>query len=294
MAEHETRVVTATPLRPDGEPRCVLGESPRWDGSRLWWVDASSGGVYRWRADGAVECLLDAGTRVSLVQPATGDRVVVARDTELVILGADGPRTWTHLGLRPGWLANDGVADPLGRLWIGTVAPGSQRLAGTLLRVDPDGQVTEVASGFTVSNGLAWDPSFQYLFHADSAERVVWRHRVDLALGTVVAREPFVELADGMPDGLAADRDGGIWVAVYGAGEVRRYLSSGRLDFVVEIDVPQPTAVAVADGRIFVTTAREGYDDDRSRAEPMAGRLFEAAVPYLGPVRSLVDPRPRQ
>ncbi len=52
----------------------------------------------------------------------------------------------------------------------------------------------------------------------------------------MTASETAIAFADdGLPDGPAADRDGGIWVAMYGAGEVRRYARDGILDTVITI-----------------------------------------------------------
>lgn len=282
----------AEPLPAAEGVRCSLGESPRWDGEHLWWVDAAAGVVWRWRpgAD-AVERVLVTGVRTSLVQPATGGRFVVARGGELVVVDAGRATTWCDLGLGAGWLANDGVADASGGLWIGVVAPGQESRAGSLLRVGPDGAVVRVAHGFTLSNGLSWDVTGEALFHADSRERTVWRHRVDPSSGTVLGSEPFLEVADGLPDGIATDTDGGVWVALYGAGQVHRYTPTGTLDLVVEVATPQVTSVELGDGTIFVTTAHEGYDDDQQAAEPLAGRLFHTPTPRRGLSKQEVDPR---
>jgi sugar lactone lactonase YvrE len=121
------------------------------------------------------------------------------------------------------------------------------------------------------------------MYHADSGEQLVLRYAVS-AVG-IERREVYLRTSDGLPDGLASDVAGGLWVAVYGTGEVRRYAPSGVLDAVVTVPAPQVTSVALGgpDGRdMLITTAREGYDEARSRAEPMAGRLFRARVQHPG------------
>ncbi|WP_166355555.1 SMP-30/gluconolactonase/LRE family protein [Phytoactinopolyspora limicola] len=279
-------------------PRTTLGESPRWEGRAWWWVDAWQGVVWRRHPDEAAVAVWAPGERTSLVQPATDGGVVVARGGQLVLVDGGGSgRPWCDLGLGPGWLANDGAADARGRLWIGSVAPGGTRRGGALLRVDGDGTVHEVAGGFTMSNGMAWHPVASVLFHADSSERVIWAHTVDLESGTVIQSRVFVRLPenDGLPDGLATDVDGGVWVAVHGAGEVRRYSPSGRLDIVVAVDAPQCTSLALGgpDGYdMLITTAREGYEAARSLKEPAAGRLFHARSPHQAtPISTVtVDP----
>ncbi|NED97888.1 SMP-30/gluconolactonase/LRE family protein [Phytoactinopolyspora alkaliphila] len=274
-------------------PRTWLGESPRWDGVAWWWVDASVGDVWTRTLGEDAVCVWRTGRRTSLVQPEASGGVVVAVGQELYVLGRrdDGAwgqgRRWCGLGLGDGWLVNDGVADSRGRLWIGSIAPDRRPLDGGLLRVEPDGTVGQAASGFTLTNGMAFSADEQYLFHVDTFERAIWAHRVDLDIGEVFGREAFVDFTadDGMPDGLAIDADGGVWVAMYGSGEARRYTPTGSLDFVVVVDPAQCTSIALGgpDSRdVLITTAREGYGEERSTAEPLAGRLYQARSPYPG------------
>ncbi len=46
----------------------------------------------------------------------------------------------------------------------------------------------------------------------------------------LVRRRPFVAIDpdDGMPDGLTVDAEGGVWVALWGGGAVRRYSPTAR------------------------------------------------------------------
>jgi xylono-1,5-lactonase len=277
-------------------PRTVLGESPRWDGDTWWWVDATDGVWCRRPGEPAVAAWR-TGERTSLVHPERSGRVVVARGLSLDVLSrrADGRWTpdgcWSRLPLDNGWLVNDGVADSRGRLWIGSIAPDREPLAGALLRIEPDGSVYEAADGFTLTNGMTWSPEEKHLYHVDTGERTIWAHRVDLDTGQVIYSEPFLDFApdDGLPDGLSVDAAGGVWVAMYSSGQVRRYNSAAVLDVVIEVAAPQCTSVEIGgpDGRdILITTAREGYDVARSAREPLAGRLFSARSQHAGLVKA--------
>lgn len=273
--------------------RAYLGESPRWDGGAWWWVDAAVGEVWTREPGDEARCVWRTGARVSLVHPEISDRVVIADGTELHVLAKASDGSWHSVGrwcdldVGDGWLVNDGVADARGRLWIGSVAPGRQRYGGTLLRVEPDGHVAEAATGLTLTNGMAWDIDGVRLLHADTFERVVLAHQVDVESGMVLGSDELIafDADDGMPDGIATDVEGGVWVAMYGSGETRRYTADGGLDLVIEVDAPQCTSVELggADGRdVLITTAREGYDGDRSARESGAGRLYCARSPYPG------------
>ncbi|WP_158542775.1 SMP-30/gluconolactonase/LRE family protein [Phytoactinopolyspora halophila] len=279
---------------PDG-PRTVLGESPRWDGRIWWWVDASDG-VWARQPGRSATAVWSLGERTSLVHPEVSGGAVVARQQVLYVLRRRGPGMrftavrWCDLGLDEGWMVNDGVADSWGRLWIGSIAPGQAPGGGALLRVEPDGRIAAAVEGFTMSNGMAWDVAEKHLLHVDTLERTVWSHRVDMASGTVLGSERFLTFSpdDAVPDGLATDIDGGVWVAMYGAGEIRRYDASGVFDTSVEVDPPQSTSVELGGPdrkELLITTAREGYNDERSAREPWAGRLYHARSEHAGVAR---------
>lgn len=295
--------LTATAV---GAPGCALGESPRWAYDTWWWVDAEAGVL--WAADagltsaggaGAVRAVLRTGGRLSLVQPAQGERVVVASGTDLLVVDPRGgaPRPWSRLDLPAGWMVNDGTVDDAGRLWIGSVHPERRRGAGALHLVEADGRVRTVATGFTLSNGMLWRSSASAgagergtgtgsLLHVDSGERCLWQHEV---AGTAIrssraTRLPAGPTALALPDGVAGDQAGGVWVAMYGTGQVWRLLD-GRVQAVVQVPTPQVTSVALGgpDGRdLLVTTAREGMDAAAVAADPNAGRLFRARVDVSG------------
>lgn len=272
----------------DEAPRTTLGESPRWDGHAWWWVDAAVGRVWRRVPGESAELVADRGGRVSLVHPVRGTDAQILDNTTLAPLSGDRGR----LVVDPPTLLNDGTADAAGRLWVGTVDAERRSGAGALLVVEAGQPTRTVREGFTLSNGMAWDTSGTVLWHADSADRIVWAHQVELATGTVIDSRVAIELTEGMPDGLASDAEGGLWVAVYGLGQVHRYVD-GRLDLVVEVPTPQTTAVELGglDCReLLITTAREGYDEARSAAEPLAGRLFRAVSPVSGLLRPRLSP----
>jgi sugar lactone lactonase YvrE len=121
-----------------------------------------------------------------------------------------------------------------------------------------------VTEGYTLSNGIAWNAEGDVFYHADSLERVVRRYQWDHDRGSVEesGRLEFTE-DDGLPDGIALDIDGGLWIAFWGTGQVRRYDHSGSLDCVLELPVPNSTAVAFAGddlSTLLITTAKSTRD----------------------------------
>src|SRR3712207_658762 len=108
----------------------------------------------------------------------------------------------------------------------------------------------------------------------------------------LTGRRPFVTVPeeDGLPDGLTVDRDGGVWVALYGGSSVRRYGADGALEEVLELPVTQVTACTFGGPdleELYITTSRETVPDGE---QPQAGSLFIArpgtggrpVVPFAG------------
>lgn len=180
---------------------------------------------------------------------------------------------------------NDAKADAAGRVWAGTMPFGCDRPSGSFYRLDPDRTLTRVATDYTIPNGPAIPPAGDFLLHTDTAEATIYRYAVG-ADGTLSDRTPFVRFeADwGGPDGMTFDSEGGLWVACWGAGCVRRFTPEGKPDRLIALPASQITNCTFAGpglDRMFVTSAADGVD------EPQAGCLFE-----IDPgVRGLPTPR---
>lgn len=221
----------------------------------------------------AGERTIEGGAMVCAVAPWEGDTVLVALADALaaVDVAAGSVRRLIEIPHeRPGMRCNDGACDPQGRFWIGSMALDESPRAGALYRYDPGGTLHTVLTGITLSNGLGWDRSGRLMYYVDSPTQRVDVLHFDGTSGTVSNRRPFAAIpeADGIPDGLAVDDEGGVWVALYGGGRVIRFDPDGAVSGHVEVPVERVTACCFAGSRLFVT-AREG--------------LFALDVPYSGP-----------
>lgn len=268
--------------RPVSAEIAELGEGARWDAAagELLWVDIAGGVLRRAVEDGAG---LRTVASVRLGEPLGA---VTAVDPAGWLLAAG--RGFRHLRpdgtVRPlldtepaGVRMNDAACDPQGRLWAGTMAVDERPGGGRLLRCDPDGVVRIALPAATIANGLGWSPDGETLYHADSGPGVVTAYPVDAVTGELGPGRELVRPDGGVPDGLTVDDEGALWVAVHGAGEVRRYAPDGATLGVIALPVSQPTSVAIggASGRrLFVTTAWEKLDGRQRAAEPDAGRVF--------------------
>jgi sugar lactone lactonase YvrE len=126
--------------------------------------------------------------------------------------------------------------------------------------------------GVTISNGLGWSPDRSTMYYIDTPTKRIDRIEYDDASGDLGERRVFAEVDEGYPDGLCVDTDGGVWVAIWEGGAVRRYDAGGRLDRVIRIPTGRVTSCTFAGdgfGTLVVTTAAHG----RAR-DPNAGLTY--------------------
>ncbi len=272
----------------------VLGEGARWDARRaeLLRVDIVAGRVYRDRvaADGGlvpVRAYRVPGT-VGAITPIEGDDGwLLAAGRGFVHLRPDG-RQRTLAEVAPaGTRMNDAACDPQGRFWAGTLADDHHAGGGALYRLDRDGRVEQVLGGLTISNGLGWSPDGGTMYLADSIPGVVHAFDFDGEAGTISGDRVLITIPEevGAPDGLTVDAAGDLWVAVYGGGCVRRHAPDGLLRQVLEVPAEQSTCCAFGGpgmNRLYVTTATEGWSDERRRAEPAAGLVYRLDTDAVG------------
>jgi len=270
---------------PATEERYILAEGPFWDAprERLLWVDIEAGFVLsgRLHEDGRIE---DVSTvafpgRVGAVASSEDGDWIVAVDGELLRrsrLGAvtHGPRL---VPADSGRRLNDGKPDPSGRYLVGTLSMVGDTGSEELFVVDGDG-VRTLDDDVTLSNGLAWACDGRTLYSIDTGAGVVYRRPWDPATSEAGPREELLRITDGgFPDGMTIDAEDHLWVAIWGAGQVRRYTPAGTLDRVVEVPASFVSSVAFAGedlGTLVITTSLRDLDE-RGRAEqPDAGRLF--------------------
>ncbi|MGW3983644.1 SMP-30/gluconolactonase/LRE family protein [Streptomyces mirabilis] len=268
-----------------------LAEGGRWIDDRYVYVDILSGRLFELRHDTgpvAVRRLARLDVPLGAVAPVE-DRPgawIAAAGTGIALLTADGTLEWldrpedrTPVPSR----MNDGVADPAGRFWAGSMAYDGTHGAGSLYRTDLDGTVVRVLDGLTIVNGPAFAADGTAMYLADTAVGTVLRCRVDPVSGDLVGGpEIFVQLRDGegSPDGMTVDEERCLWVAMWGAGAVRRYDPDGRLLHTVTVHAPHPTSVCLhpSDNRLFVTTARYRVNSPT----PTSGAVLSLPVAVRG------------
>jgi len=243
----------------------VLAESPRWDATRrqLSWVDivqrcvcwADLDGDGRWGPSQRIR-------RPLLVTAAVpGPRGWwVATGSGVVEVSPDGAAVGPEHPVSPDFpevRTNDMALDPAGRLVVSLFTEDRVSPRAALVRLDPDSGVTTVLVGDVVTgNGIGFSPDGSRIYWVDTARGTLSAASYDpggsAGPSTVVVHEP----APGRLDGLVVDPSGDVWLAVWDAGEVRRYAPDGTLRATLATPVARPSAPALVGDLLVVTTAR--------------------------------------
>jgi D-xylonolactonase len=176
----------------------------------------------------------------------------------------------------PGNRLNDAKADQLGHIWAGTMDAAIKQTTGSLYRLQPDFSVRRMDEGYKITNGPAFSPNQDFMYHTDTGLGTVYLFDVTPE-GEIENRREFLKFTDdmGVPDGMTVDAEGFLWIAHWGGSRVSRFSPDGKLDRAIQLPASQITNVTFAGpnlDRMFVTSAADGLD--RSK-EPLAGALFE-------------------
>ena len=282
----ETQIDTLDPS-PFARSEAAVGESPLWDerDGTLWWTDLAAGVLHRADADGGHRRGHAVGKPLGGIALGAEGGLVAALGDGVASVSPAGTRPVTGLGIggRP-LRVNDAACDPAGRFWVGVVGLNGE--PGSLHRVS-GGRARLVRDGLAFPNGLDWSPEGERMYLAESHRRRLVGFEFDPDAGRLGRRETLVQLpaGDGLPDGIAVDESGGIWVAIWGGGEVRRYSPGGELTARVPCPVGQVSSCGFGgqDRRtLYITTAREGLDRRALRAQPLAGSVFRVRTPQAG------------
>ncbi|WP_406690281.1 SMP-30/gluconolactonase/LRE family protein [Saccharopolyspora sp. ID03-671] len=239
--------------------RFDLGEGLRVVDGRVVMVDILTGRLLQLPDDGPPEVIAEIPEPLGAVAPLRGGGWIAAAGTGIAVLGSD-VQWLAELEGGPGMRMNDGVADPAGRFWAGSMAYDNTSGAGTLYRVNLDGTTSTAVQGLTVPNGPAFSADGAVMHLADSAEGTIYRYRVDPSAGTLHDHQVFATVDNGSPDGMTVDAEGFLWSAIWGAGQVRRYAPDGSVDQVLDIPCAQPTSVCLTGDHLVVTSAKIGLE----------------------------------
>jgi gluconolactonase len=206
-------------------PECLA-----FDRDGLLWAGGEAGQIYRIDASGEVRTVATLGgfTGGIAFSPIDHALYVCNPSLGLVRVEDDGRHDVfaTGAGGHTMICPNYPAFDRRGRLYVSDSGNWKER-NGYILRFEPDGRGRVVGGPFGYANGLAISAEGRHLFLAESDTDRVYRFDLtgDGELGRV---EVYAEPVGRLPDGLALDEAGNLYVACYASDEVWRVAPSGR------------------------------------------------------------------
>lgn len=256
-----------------------IGENPLWhpvekrlywtdiNGGKLFWYDPATGahaqcysgakvGGFTFQADGGLLLFMDRGA------------IGFYRDGALELLHKDIPAERESR-------FNDVIADPVGRVYCGTMP--SPAGPGRLYRLDPDGSLRVVVEGVGTSNGMGFTLDRRQMYYTDSKAREISLFDYDASTGDLSNRRVWVGVPEGkgFPDGMTVDAEGKVWSARWDDSALYRYSAAGVVEERIVFPARKVSSVIFGDddyGTMYVTTALSG---ERAEEEGSgAGGLF--------------------
>jgi len=268
-----------------------LGEGPLWlaRDKALLWVDILAPAVHVSEIASGRTRSITLGELVGAVVPRRRGGYVAATQggfRSLDLSTGEMATLATPAGMT-GHRFNDAKCDAAGRLWAGTLALDASPGEGALYRLDTDGSLHEIEKGFHISNGMGWSPDSRRFYLADSGRRTIYVYDYDLAKGTLSNKQVFAQFSatDGMPDGLAIDAEGHLWVAMWDGWAVKRLAPSGEVERTILLPVPRPTSCAFGGTdlhTLYITSARIRLSATQLAAAPLSGSILSVALHVAG------------
>jgi len=273
--------------------QAVLGEGPVWVAreAALYWLDIKGLKIFRLGDDGT-RSEWPTPLRIGSLAPRRSGGFIAGTEGGIAIVDPVADRFEIVASPEsdlPDNRFNDGKVDRRGRFWAGTMDDAEKAASGTLYCVDPDLTWSAIDSSYKVTNGPAFSPSGDTMYHNDSARQVTYAFDMESA-GNAANRRTFLQFGagDGYPDGMTVDSEGYLWIAFWGGWCLRRYSPDGEWVETIKMPVQRPTSCAFGGrdlDRLYVTSASIGLDDDALEMQPNAGGLFM----FTPGVRGLAD-----
>lgn len=219
-----------------------FAEGLRWHEGRLWFSDFLGRRVCSVDPSGGLaEHAYVQGQPSGLGFTPEGAPLVVSMlDRWVLRLTEGGPRTYAYLGDVCRGPLNDMLVDAEGRAYVSCfgwetyyedLVPESVRPAPLAL-INERGEAVVAADGLLFPNGIALTPDGGVLVVAETFGCRLTAFDVG-SDGGLSNQRTFADLGGRQPDGIAIDRDGGVWFACPYSNEFVRVVEGGDVTDVI-------------------------------------------------------------
>lgn len=245
-----------------------LLEGCLWDerSGRLYFLDIEEKRIYCRYGDGRLEEMEMPAYVSCIVKKRKGGLTAAVQDG-LYDVDFDRREAQKRMdsGFSPHLRYNDGKCDPMGNLWVGTMFARQEmegaRRGGSLYCIHHH-QVAGRYDGYTIPNGLDWDMDRGLFYHTETSSKVIRVYRFSRETGVLGEniRELDLSNQEGSPDGMCLDREGRLWIAMWGGYQVLVFDPESQ-KVLRRIPVPDENVSCCCFGgsgmdQLYITTAK--------------------------------------
>jgi sugar lactone lactonase YvrE len=266
------------------DSKLSLGEGSVWNPAenKLYWVDIEGKAFHIYDPDSKKDIQFPVGHRIGTVVPVKGGGALVALQNGIFKISTTTGKLDFILNPLPDSAIrfNDGKCDPAGRFWVGSMALDSRKRGASLYRLDKNKTIHKMLDSVTISNGIVWTADKKTMYYNDTPTMTVQAFDYNNETGNISNKRIAVRIPQriGAPDGMTIDKEGKLWIALWGGNAVGRFDPvSGAL--MQKISVPAPNVSSCAFGgknleTLFITTARAWVKPEGLKEFPLSGGLF--------------------
>jgi len=279
------------------EPKSVwnleaeLGEGPVWveRDQALWFVDIKRQQIHRYDPSNGNKRSWDSPEQVGFILPAERGGFVAGLQSGLYHFDEQSGAFDLIAEVEPDKPTNrlnDGVTDPAGRIWFGTMDNGEKDKSGAFYCFAGGQLIRTSIDQIAITNGPAVSPDGRILYLVDTLKGTIESAEI-IGDGVLGERRPFAKIdpQHGHPDGPTIDSQGCVWISLYAGWEAWRYSPAGELVERVRFPVANITKIAFGGPDLqtaYATTARQMLSADVIAKQPQIGDLFEFRVDVPG------------
>ena len=264
-------------------------EGPRWHDDRLWFTDQHARRIYTMQTCGALQTVAHTADLPGGLGWLPDGTLLVVYMTQRRIMRLSGAELhpYADLSQHARFHCNDMVVDAVGRVYAGNFGfdlhGGEATRATEIILVDSDGTIEPFATDMVFPNGSVITPDGRQLLIAETFAHRISAFDLD-SDGRPQLRRVWAELGNATPDGICLDREGALWVASPGSGEVIRVKQGGAILARCTTRGTPYACMLGGHGRDTLYVCSAETDDPDQAARRKSGRIeqVKVAVPGAG------------
>ncbi len=264
-----------------------FGEGPRWHDGKLYFSDMHAHTVNAVDLQGRATAVAEVAAWPSGLGWLPDGRMLVVSMTDRKLLRMENGALKLHADLSAlaSFHCNDMVVDGRGRAYVGNfgydLISGAPQKPAELVMVAPEGAARVVARDLEFPNGTVITPDGRTLIVGESMGHRLTAFDV-AADGSLGGRRVWAELGDGVPDGIALDAEGAIWVASPMTHELLRVKQGGQIaERIKREQMPIACMLGGPTRRTLFLLTSESINPDECRAKRSA-RIETTEVEVAG------------